>query len=75
MKLQFDHLDEKNLSYFGHATSALNIAGNLFLASVKTAVHAFMPDTFKTAASDCAETILAETKGHNTNDDTSDKDK
>lgn len=76
MKLQFDHLDDKNLGYFEHATGALMIAGNLFLSSIKTVVHAFMPDIFKTAASDCAENILEKTKGINTtNNDISDKDK
>lgn len=68
MKLQFDHLDDKKIGYFEHANGAFKIAGSLFVASIKTTIHAIMPDTFKSCATECAQNILNMTSA-------SDKDK
>ena len=52
MKIQSDHLDKKNLTYTEHAKEALGISLGLFTTSMKMLVHAVLPDTFTTSASD-----------------------
>tara|TARA_B100001093_G_C26817015_1_gene1010203 strand:- start:275 stop:595 length:321 start_codon:yes stop_codon:yes gene_type:complete len=54
MKIQSDHLDEKNISYLKHASEALGISLGLFSTGFKMLVHAVAPDVFTTAASDYA---------------------
>ena len=54
MKIQSDHLDEKNISYLRHASEALGISLGLFSTGFKMLVRAVAPDVFTTAASDYA---------------------
>ena len=57
MKLQSDHLDNLDQSYYEHAKDALQISGGMFLTGFKMLVHAVYPDLFTTSASDYVENL------------------
>lgn len=50
--VEFNHLQEKSMTYFQHLICALGIAARMGVASTKTAIHAVYPDVFTTAATD-----------------------
>ena len=61
MKIQSDHLEEVKQGYFEHAGDALKISFGMIVTSMKMLVHAFSPDTFRTAASDFAKEVIKKT--------------
>ena len=60
MRIQSEHLDNTNQSYFEHASGALGISFGLFTTGFKMLVHAAIPDYFTTSATDYAKEILKE---------------
>ena len=62
MRIQSEHLDNTNQSYFEHASGALGISFGLFTTSLKMFVHAAIPDYFSTSATDYANELLKQSK-------------
>uniref|UniRef100_A0A6C0JIH9 Uncharacterized protein n=1 Tax=viral metagenome TaxID=1070528 RepID=A0A6C0JIH9_9ZZZZ len=75
MRLQSDHLDKVNQTYLEHAYDALSISGGLFITSVKTLVHAAIPDLFSTAASEYAAELNNKLSIKNENNSENDEKK
>jgi hypothetical protein len=46
------HLEEQNLTYFGHLLQAWNIAMRLFLLSLTAVVHGVLPSIWVRSVSD-----------------------
>ena len=65
--MKFKHLEEVNISYVRHFFLAFYISSVLFSTSIKTLIHGFYPDVFKTVATDNVEWLSCYLKGYRTN--------
>ena len=56
-KESIEHLENKNLNYGEHLTFSLYLSSSLFVCSIKSLVHGFIPSFFKTSTTDLSESL------------------
>ena len=60
--LLFKHPTTVCMTYTSHGIFALRMSFTLFKASIKSLIHAFLPDFFITSTTDCVEYVSQELK-------------
>ncbi|MHA2403456.1 MAG: DUF6356 family protein [Candidatus Kariarchaeaceae archaeon] len=56
------HLEEVNETYWQHFKCAIGFSGTMLLLAIICTIHAFIPELFKTTASDNIESLLKRMK-------------
>ena len=51
------HLEHKNLNYVEHLIFSLYLSSSLFVSSIKSLVHGFIPSFFKTSTTDLSDSL------------------
>ena len=56
----FKHPSAVCMTYTSHGMFALHMSFTLFSASIKSLIHAFLPDCYTTATTDCVKYVSQE---------------
>ena len=64
-KESIEHLENKNLNYVEHLTFSLYLSSSLFVCSIKSLVHGFIPSLFKTSTTELSESLYDLLKKNN----------